>query len=82
MPTYDARRETIDAIQRRIADLNEQSLTQLSQYISYLKWQEELWHSLLDEEVEPSADQVLLWQFDFLEGFPAARKVSTRASRI
>ena len=36
MPDYDARKETIDAILRRIADLNEQSLTQLAQYISYL----------------------------------------------
>ena len=79
MSTYDARRETIDAITRRIADLNEQSLSQLSQYISYLKWQEELWHSLLEEEVQPGPDQVLIWQYDFLEGFPAARKVSTRA---
>jgi hypothetical protein len=79
MPTYDARRETINALTRRIADLNEQSLTQLSQYISYLKWQEELWHSLLDEEAEGAPDQALLWQFDFLEGFPAARKVATRA---
>lgn len=78
MPTYDAHRETIDAITRRIADLNEQSLAQLSQYISYLKWQEELWHSLLDEEAQPGPNQVLIWQYDFLEGFPAARKVSTR----
>jgi hypothetical protein len=79
MPNYDARRETIDAITRRIADLNEQSLTQLSQYISYLKWQEELWHSLLDEEIQPGPSQALLWQYDFLEAFPAARKVATRA---
>jgi hypothetical protein len=79
MSTYDARQETIDAILRRIADLNEQSLTQLSQYISYLKWQEELWHSLLDEEAQPGPNQSLIWQYDFLEGFPAARKVSTRS---
>ena len=80
MPTtYDARKETIDAILRRIADLNEQSLTQLSQYISYLKWQEELWHSLLDEEAQPGPNQSLIWQYDFLEGFPAARKASTRS---
>lgn len=78
MPTADARRETLDAIARRIADLNEQSLTQLSQYISYLKWQEELWHSLLEDEAQPAPNQALIWQYDFLEGFPAARKVSTR----
>ena len=79
MPSYDARQETVDAILRRIADLNDQSLTQLSQYISYLKWQEELWHSLLDNEAQPGPDQTLIWQYDFLEGFPAARQVATRA---
>lgn len=82
MTIYDARQETIDAIMRRIADLNEQSLTQLSQYISYLKWQEELWHSLLDEEAQPGPNQSLIWQYDFLEGFPAARKVSTRSPEL
>lgn len=75
----DVRQETIDGITRRIADLNEQSLTQLSQYISYLKWQEELWHSLLDEEPAPDPDQALLWQYDFVEAFPAARKIATRS---
>jgi len=75
----DVRQETIDGITRRIADLNEQSLTQLSQYISYLKWQEELWHSLLDEEAAADPDQALLWQYDFVEAFPAARKIATRA---
>ncbi|MCB0189194.1 MAG: hypothetical protein KDE31_33220, partial [Caldilineaceae bacterium] len=77
--------ETINAIVRRISDLNEQSLTQLSQYISYLKWQEELWNSLLDEydqQAAPNADQVLLWQFDFLEAFPAARKAATRSPKL
>jgi hypothetical protein len=75
----DVRQETIDGITRRIADLNEQSLTQLSQYISYLKWQEELWHSLLDEEANHDPDQALIWQYDFIEAFPAARKIATRA---
>ncbi len=80
MPRLDARQETIAALVRRIADLNEQSLTQLSQYISYLKWQEELWHSLLDAEEAPTdSNQALRWQFDFVEAFPAARKASTRA---
>ena len=58
MATYDSRQESIDAILRRISDLNEQSLTQLSQYISYLKWQEELWHSLVDEDSFTDPDQV------------------------
>ncbi|MBX3010608.1 MAG: hypothetical protein KF832_03835 [Caldilineaceae bacterium] len=82
MPNLDARKETINAILRRISDLNDQSLTQLSQYISYLKWQEELWNSLLDEETLPGPDQALLWQFDFLEAFPAARKAATRTAKL
>ncbi len=81
MLKLDARKETIDAIVRRISDLNDQSLMQLSQFISYLKWQEELWHSLLETEVAPRPDQVLLWQFDFLEAFPAARQAATRSAR-
>lgn len=76
---HDTRRETVDAIVRRISDLNEQSLNQLSQYISYLKWQEELWHSLLDDEPALSGDRRLVWQYDFLEAFPAARVASTRS---
>ncbi|MCB0131146.1 MAG: hypothetical protein KDD78_09865, partial [Caldilineaceae bacterium] len=48
------------------------------QYISYLKWQEELWHSLLDEEIQPDAGKTMLWQYDFLEAFPAARQAATR----
>ena len=78
----DVRQATIDGITRRIGDLNEQSLTQLSQYISYLKWQEEMWHSLLDDETAADPDQVLLWQYDFVEAFPAARKVATRTPEM
>ena len=77
MAKYDTRKETTDAIMRRISDLNDQSLNQLSQFISYLKWQEELWHDLLDEEAGV-ADQSIIWQYDFLEAFPAARRVATR----
>jgi hypothetical protein len=82
MRKIDARQETIDAIVRRISDLNEPSLTQLSQYISYLKWQEELWQSLLDKEAPANPDQALLWQYDFVEAFPVARKVSTRSADL
>jgi hypothetical protein len=78
MTDYDGRNEMVHAIGRRIADLSEDSLTQLSQYISYLKWQEELWHSLLEDESLPARSQKLDWQYDFLEAFPAARIVSTR----
>lgn len=77
MSLYDTRKENIDAIVRRISDLNDQSLNQLSQFISYLKWQEELWNSLLDTQAS-SPGQVVIWQYDFLEAFPAARKASTR----
>ncbi len=79
---FDSRKETVDALVRRIADLNDQSLTQLSQYISYLKWQEELWNSLLDDEMAAAPDQALVWQYDFLEAFPAARIASTRSPSL
>jgi len=78
MTDSEIHQETLGAIARRIADLNEQSLTQLSQYISYLKWQEELWQSLLDDEIAPHADQARVWQFDYLDAFSVARKVATR----
>ncbi|MEM7539910.1 MAG: hypothetical protein AAF639_47590 [Chloroflexota bacterium] len=78
MNTIDTRQETLDAIIRRIDDLSENSLTQLSQYISYLKWQEEFWHSLLDEESQPASQQTLIWQFDYIEEFANARQISTR----
>lgn len=77
----DPRQETIDAIHRRIADLNEQSLNQLSQFISYLKWQEELWHSLLDDEATLHPHQTLLLQYDFIEAFPVARQAGTRTDK-
>ena len=80
MADFDARQSTVDAIIRRISDLSDPSLTQLSQYISYLKWQEELWQSLLEDEARPTPGKVLLWQYDFLEGFPAATKASTRST--
>jgi hypothetical protein len=75
----DMRKETVAALVRRISDLNEQSLTQLSQYISYLKWQEELWHALLEDETAAVQDRSLIWQYDFLEAFPGARVASTRS---
>lgn len=79
MSEFDPRAETLEAVTRRIQDLSEQSLIQLSQYISYLKWQEELWHSLLDEEEPiPGEEQPLIWQYDFLENFGLARQAATR----
>lgn len=83
MSDLDPRQEALAAVVRRISDLNEQSLLQLSQYISYLKWQEELWHSLLDDESdEPGGDQELVWKFDFLEGFSSARQAATRTPEL
>ncbi|MBV7328521.1 hypothetical protein KFU94_09715 [Chloroflexi bacterium TSY] len=82
MTNLDVRKETIDAIVRRISDLNEQSLTQLSQYISYLKWQEELWNDLLAQETDSLQTQSLVWQYDFLEAFPTARQASTRRAEL
>lgn len=78
MPDFDPRQEVLDAVIRRIGDLNEQSLLQLSQYISYLKWQEELWHSLLEDEDESSPGQTLVWKYDLLDAFPQARQAATR----
>lgn len=82
MAKYDTRKDTVNAILRRISDLNDQSLTQLSQYISYLKWQEELWNSLLEDETAAVGERSLTWQFDFLEAFPAARIASTRSAEM
>ena len=82
MEKYDTRKETVNALVRRISDLTDQSLTQLSQYISYLKWQEELWHSLLDAESAPEAGRALIWQYDFLEAFPGARVAGTRSRAV
>ena len=71
--------ETLAAIIRRIRDLNEQSLFQLSQYVSYLKWQEELWQSLLEEKDAGKVGFTLMWEYDLLEAFPESRQGATRA---
>lgn len=78
MQSINPHQESIDAIVRRISDLNGQSLVQLSQYISYLKWQEELWNDLLEDEKSFATEQSLRWQFDFLEHFSTASQVATR----
>ena len=75
----DPEQETLDAVIRRIRDLSEQSLLQLSQYVGYLKWQEELWQSLMDEEGADEAGSTLVWKHDLLEAFPRARQSATRA---
>ena len=78
----EAEQETLDAVIRRIRDLNEQSLLQLSQYVGYLKWQEELWQSLMEEEVADDDEFVLVWTCDLLEAFPESRHSATRTSDL
>lgn len=78
----EAEQETLDAVIRRIRDLNEQSLLQLSQYVGYLKWQEELWQSLMEEEVVDDDEFVLVWTCDLLEAFPESRQSATRTSDL
>ena len=79
--TEDAHQAGVDGIIRRIADLNEQSLTQLSQYISYLKWQEELWNSLLDEEVA-APNQAPACQYACIEASRREGRAATRTADL
>ena len=72
------RQEQLDAVIRRIHDLNEHSLSQLSQYLGYLKWQEELWQSLLEDEGADEDGFALVWKCDLLELFPSSRQSATR----
>lgn len=71
MPNQDE----IDAIARRIADLSEESLMLLSQYISFLKWQEEQWHS--PGAWEDEGNLQTNWVFDLIEHFHDARQAAT-----
>lgn len=82
-----------ESIARRIADLSEESLLQLSHYISFLKWQEEQWREwadnelLLDGELEeteggedPSrGGRRTRWVYDFIEHFDDATVAATKA---
>jgi len=73
--TMTHHQDEIDAITRRIADLSEESLMQLSQYISYLKWQEEQWHS--PQVWEEDAGFETVWLYDLIEHFHEARQAAT-----
>lgn len=68
--------DEVDAITRRIADLSEESLIQLSQYISFLKWQEEQWQSPDVWETDESGTDTV-WVFDLIEHFSKARQAAT-----
>ncbi len=67
--------DELDALLRRIADLSDESLILLSQYISFLKWQEEQWRS--PEEWENQEANEVAWVYDLIEHFHQARRAAT-----
>jgi hypothetical protein len=80
-----------ESITRRMADLSEESLLQLSHYISFLKWQEEQWREwdeedlLLDYGDDPNGQAEMLdrrarWVYDFIEQFDQATVTATKAA--
>jgi hypothetical protein len=69
------RQDEIDAITRRITDLSEESLMLLSQYISFLKWQEEQWHS--PSAWEGTAGTETVWVYDLIDHFHQANQAAT-----
>jgi len=71
--------DELDALMRRIVDLSDESLVLLSQYISFLKWQEEQWHS--PEVWEDGIEEEVVWIYDLMEHFPGARQAATVDSR-
>ncbi len=82
-----------ESIVRRIADLSEESLQQLSQYIAFLKWQEEQWREWDDDDLrfdqddEPVAEPATLagrpsrWVYDLIERFDRATVTATQATQ-
>ncbi len=67
--------DELDALLRRIADLSDESLVLLSQYISFLKWQEEQWRAPAGPQ--PLPDAKLTWVYDLIEHFHQARQAAT-----
>jgi len=67
--------DEVDALVRRIADLSDESLMQLSQYVSFLKWQEEQWRS--PEAWEDENGSEVAWVYDLIEHFHQARHAWT-----
>lgn len=74
----DYRQQLLDSLIRRISDLSEESLAQLANYISFLKWQEEQWRSIAGDEAHPHLQVV--WQYDFIDHYEEASKASTSTS--
>ena len=78
------------SIVRRIADLSEESLLQLSQFVAFLKWQEEQWREWDDDELRfdpdeeagaepaPLAGRPSRWVFDLIEQFEQATVTATQ----
>lgn len=89
MPSTDL----YDSIVRRIADLSEESLQQLSQYIAFLKWQEEQWREWDDDELRfEHSDEVAAqpaqpagrstrWVYDLIERFDQATVTATQTTQ-
>ncbi len=75
MKSTEYRQQLIDSLVRRLHDLSEESLAQLSNFIAYLKWQEEQWRSIVGDESHPELKVV--WQYDFIDHFDEASKAST-----
>lgn len=81
-----------ESIVRRIADLSEESLQQLSQYIAFLKWQEEQWREWDEDELrfdldadeaptEPLASRPHRWIYDLIEQFEQATVTATQTTQ-
>jgi hypothetical protein len=82
-----------ESIVRRIADLSEESLQQLSQYIAFLKWQEEQWREWDDDELSfdlgdepgvtlaPPPGRPGRWVYDLIEQFEQATVTATQTSQ-
>jgi hypothetical protein len=82
-----------ESIVRRIADLSEESLQQLSQTIAFLKWQEEQWREWDDDDLrfdlgEDEEDFQALpvgrrsrWVYDLIEQFEQATVTATQSAQ-
>lgn len=82
-----------ESLVRRIADLSEESLQQLSQYIAFLKWQEEQWREWDDDELRFDLDagdedadglpagRSSRWVYDLIERFEQATVTATQTTQ-
>jgi hypothetical protein len=74
-PPMSHHQDELDALLRRISTLSDKSLTQLSQYISFLKWQESQQHS--SKPRDPASTPQITWIYDFIEHYAQARQTAT-----